>query len=101
MTLPLIPAYVLAISCILVVVLAVPALMNLPLYSRERLMVLFALGVIFLSVGFLVYGGLYFYYTTYITEIEIRQRTIRIALLFLTLIVNTWLLVLIFYKKGN
>jgi hypothetical protein len=69
-------------------------------YNREQLVILFAVGVIFLAVGFAVYGGLYFFYTTYITEIEVRQRTIRFALMFLTVIVNTWFLIVIFYKKG-
>lgn len=100
MTLPLIPTYVLAIFCALVVVLAIPTLFALPKYTREQLVVLFAGGVIYLAVGFAVYGGLYFYYTTYITEIEVRQRTIRFALMFLTLIVNIWFLIVIFYKKG-
>jgi hypothetical protein len=81
--------------------LAIPALFALPKYTREQLVVLFAGGVIYLAVGFAVYGGLYFYYTTYVTEIDVRQRTIRFALFFLTLIVNTWFLVVILYKKGN
>jgi hypothetical protein len=101
LTLPLIPAYILSISCFLVVILLIPALRRLPEFSREELIILFAGGAIYLAVGFLLYGSLYFYYTTYVTEIEVRQRSIRFALLFLTAIVNCWLLVIIFYKKGK
>lgn len=101
MTLPLIPAYVLSLTCFLIVCLVVPALHSLPKYTREQLIILFAGGVIYLAAGFFLYGVLYFYYTNYVTEADIRQRTIRFALLFLTTIVNFWLLIIIFFRKGN
>lgn len=100
MTLPLVPAYLLSIMSILIVVLAVPALLVLPEYNREQLLILMAGGIIFLSMAFFVYGILYFYYNQFITEIDVRQRSIRMVLLFLTLIVNAWFLVIIFFKKG-
>jgi hypothetical protein len=101
MTLPLIPTHILAASCFLVVLLVIPALRRLPGFSREELIILFAGGVIYIAAGFLVYGAMYFYYTNFITEIEVRQRSIRMALMFLTMIVNFWLLIIILFKKGN
>lgn len=101
MTLPLIPTYILAITCLSAVLLAIPALRRLPEYSKEELIMLFAGGIIYLAAGLLVFGGMYFYYTTVITDINIRQSSIRFAIMFLALIINFWFLIIILFKKGN
>ena len=101
MFIPLIPAWVLFALCVLIVLLTVPAVYKIPSFSPEKMITLFAAGLIFLAAGFLVYGILYYYFTTYVIDVEIRQRCVRFTFMFLQGLIVTWLFAIISSRKGK
>ena len=54
-----------------------------------------------MAVSFLVYGLLYYYFTTYVIDIEVRQKSVRFAFMFIENVMVVWLLTIISARKGN
>lgn len=91
MNLPLVPSWILSALCLLSLILAGPAIYKIPYLHREDLIKMLLIGIVFIAAALSVYGIIYYYFTTFVIDIDIRQRCIRFANLFLLSVINAWL----------
>lgn len=59
----------------------------------------FRIGLILIAPALIGFGVLYFYFTSYVVDVSIRQASVRLALLYLFFVILLWQIIL--HKRGG
>lgn len=87
--LPLIPTWLISALAALGGLLCI-----LAIFKNQHIPFSFRIGPILIAPALIGFGALYFYFTNYVVEIEIRQGAVRLALLYLFLVILLWQIIL-------